>query len=58
MNLNDRVFVVTGASSGIGLATATALTQHGGKVALLARSKETIEALALELPGSLPVAVD
>ena len=58
MDLNGRVFVVTGASSGIGLATAKALTQRGGKVALLARSKQTIEALAHELPGSLPVPVD
>lgn len=58
MNLSGRVFVVTGASSGIGLATAKALTQFGGKVTLLARSKQTIEDLAHDLPGSLPVHVD
>jgi NAD(P)-dependent dehydrogenase (short-subunit alcohol dehydrogenase family) len=38
MQIEDRVFIVTGASSGIGLATAAALSGHGAKVALLARS--------------------
>jgi NAD(P)-dependent dehydrogenase (short-subunit alcohol dehydrogenase family) len=38
MQINDRVFVVTGASSGIGLSTAVALADRGAKVALLARS--------------------
>lgn len=36
MQIEDRVFLVTGASSGIGLATAIALSDRGGKVALLA----------------------
>ena len=58
MELNDRVIIVTGASSGIGLAAAKALTAKGAKVALLARSAEAIAALAKELPGSLAVTCD
>jgi NAD(P)-dependent dehydrogenase (short-subunit alcohol dehydrogenase family) len=34
MQINDRVFIVTGASSGIGLSTAIALSGRGAKVAL------------------------
>ncbi len=58
MQLENRVFIVTGASSGIGLATARALTTKGAKVALLARSTGTLEELAGELSGSLPLTVD
>jgi short-subunit dehydrogenase len=58
MQIEDRVFIVTGASSGIGLATAVALSDRGAKVALLARSADTLQDLAQQLPGSLPVTVD
>ncbi len=58
MQIEDRVFIVTGASSGIGLATATALSGRGAKVALLARSTDALETLAQRLPGSLPLSVD
>lgn len=58
MQIKDRVFVVTGASSGIGLETARALNGQGGKVALLARSSDALAELAAELPESLPVTVD
>jgi short-subunit dehydrogenase len=58
MLIQDNVFIVTGASSGIGLAAARALTANGGKVALIARSTEALEELAAELPGSLPVTAD
>src|SRR5215813_5490482 len=58
MQIEDSVFIVTGASSGIGLATAIALSDRGAKVALLARSTETLEELARKLPGSLPVTAD
>ncbi len=58
MQIKDRVFIVTGASSGIGLSTATALSDRGAKVALLARSADALKELARKLPGSLPFTVD
>src|SRR5580658_9846139 len=58
MQIKERVFIVTGASSGIGLATAIALSEGGAKVALLARSGHALQELARKLPGSLPVTVD
>lgn len=58
MQIDDRVFIVTGASSGIGLSTAVALADRGAKVALLARNTGALEELAQRLPGSLPIAAD
>lgn len=46
-----RLAVVTGASSGIGAATARALAKAGFEVALGARRKDRIEALADEVGG-------
>jgi short-subunit dehydrogenase len=58
MQIKDHVFLVTGASSGIGLSTAVTLAERGAKVALLARSKEALGELAARLPGSLPIVAD
>src|SRR6185503_8970691 len=58
MRIDDRVFIVTGASSGIGLATARALAARGGRVALVARRTQALKALAATLPGSLAVTAD
>ncbi len=58
MQIQDRVFVVTGASMGIGEATARALAAKGGKVALLARSTQALRTLSHELPDSFAVTVD
>jgi len=58
MQIENRIFVVTGASSGIGVSTAVALAERGAKVALLARTRDALEALSDRLPGSLPLVVD
>lgn len=48
--------VITGASSGIGLATARLLSSHGHPLLLLARRLEKME--ALNLPNTLALSVD
>jgi NADP-dependent 3-hydroxy acid dehydrogenase YdfG len=58
MQIKDHVFIVTGASSGIGLSTAMALSDRGAKVAHLARSGDALQKLSQQLPGSLPVTAD
>ncbi|HVQ24687.1 MAG TPA: SDR family NAD(P)-dependent oxidoreductase, partial [Planctomycetota bacterium] len=44
MEPKGKVIVVTGASSGIGLAAARALTREGAHVVLAARSLDTLRA--------------
>jgi len=50
--------LVTGASSGIGAATARALCAEGARVLLAARRVERLRALARELPGSVALKLD
>lgn len=58
-SLENRVVIVTGASSGIGAATARLLSSLGCRLILAARSKDRIEKLAEELgPDALAVPTD
>lgn len=58
MDPKGKVAIVTGASSGIGLATAKLLSGQGAKLALVARSKDKLEALSKELPDSIAIPCD
>jgi clavulanate-9-aldehyde reducatase len=53
--LEGRVAAITGASSGIGEATALALSRAGAAVALGARRRDRLEALAARLDGSVSI---
>jgi NADP-dependent 3-hydroxy acid dehydrogenase YdfG len=57
MALEPKVFLITGASSGIGEATARHAAAAGYRVVLAARSTEKLETLAAEL-GGLAVTCD
>jgi NADP-dependent 3-hydroxy acid dehydrogenase YdfG len=48
---DDRVLLITGASSGIGAATARAAAQAGWRLVLAARSEDKLTDLARELGG-------
>lgn len=50
--MTEPVFLITGASSGIGAATARQAVSAGYRVALAARSRERLETLVEELGGS------
>jgi len=58
MKIKNKIAIVTGASSGIGLSTAKLLTEKGAKVALVARSKEKLTKLSKTLKNSLVVQAD
>jgi short-subunit dehydrogenase len=58
MEIKDKIAIVTGASSEIGLSTAKLLSEMGAKVALVSRSKEKLEKLSGEIPNSIVVPAD
>ena len=59
MNPENRVVILTGATQGIGRATAYTLAGAGCKLALVARSVEPLQALADELgPQAVAVPAD
>ena len=49
MDIKNKIIVITGASEGIGAATARVVAREGAKVVLAARSDEKLAALAKEL---------
>jgi len=55
--LDGRVAIVTGASSGLGAAVARTLASLGARVAVVARRRDRLTALAEEI-GGVPVACD
>lgn len=61
LDLQDRVYIVSGASRGLGFATAAELVADGARVVICSRSQESIEAAAttLEAPDRvIPIAAD
>jgi short-subunit dehydrogenase len=56
--IKDKVVIITGASSGIGLATAKLFHQKGAKLALVSNEKEKMEDVCRQLSGALPVIAD
>lgn len=56
-DLTDTVVAVTGATAGIGRATARLLVEHGARVALLGRRAERLTELEAELGGDAVVTV-
>ena len=58
MRIGGKVIVVTGASGGIGLATARLLGSSGAKVVLAARNEAALRSAAAKIPGSLAVRAD
>jgi NAD(P)-dependent dehydrogenase (short-subunit alcohol dehydrogenase family) len=57
-SVEDRVAIVTGASSGLGRRFARVLHERGARVVATARRTAHLEELAGECPGMLPVTAD
>ncbi|MEW2059190.1 SDR family oxidoreductase [Streptomyces sp. YPW6] len=59
LGLKDRVYIVTGATRGLGNATARALAADGAKVIITGRDEQSVEEAAAELGGDvLGIAAD
>ncbi len=52
--MNDPVLLITGASTGIGAATARLAADHGYRLVLTSREAARLEALAEKLGGATP----
>lgn len=59
MRFKDKVAIITGASDGIGKATALLLAKEGGKVVINARNQERLQSAAEEITaiGASPITV-
>ena len=58
LGLAGRACIVTGASRGIGAATARCLASEGARVLLVARDEDRVSAVAGDCPGSAVLALD
>ncbi|MFI9624044.1 SDR family oxidoreductase [Streptomyces sp. NPDC052042] len=59
LGLKDRVYLVTGASRGLGNAAARALAEDGARVVITGRDERRVEAAAAELgPGAVGLTAD
>ncbi len=57
MTIKDKVVIITGASSGIGEATAKLLAEKGAKLVLAARRKEKLKKIVEEITENSGMAV-
>jgi short-subunit dehydrogenase len=58
MYVQNKIVIITGASSGIGLATAKLLAKQGAKLVLVSHSKEKLVKISKEIPTSLVIPAD
>ena len=58
MEISNKVVLITGASGGIGLATARLFSQKGAKLALAARSTEKLAQIVSEMPDAIAIPTD
>jgi NAD(P)-dependent dehydrogenase (short-subunit alcohol dehydrogenase family) len=58
VRFQDKVVVITGGSSGIGLAAARAFSREGARLAIVGRGAEALAAIGAEIPDALTIAAD
>ncbi len=58
MRFQDKVVVITGGSSGIGLAAAREFAREGAKLAIVGRGADALAAVRAEIPTALTIAAD
>ena len=57
LQLKNKIAIISGASKGIGAATALELAKEGTHLVLIARNKDAVEKIANDLKSSYPVKV-